>query len=132
MGKYDEIIDLPYTKSKKRPHMPISERAAQFSSFQALSGYGDSIDETGRETDKMYSLDDDMIAHIDEVISLLSKKENAVVNITYFVKDKKKDGGKYFTATKEVKRIDDIYSKIIFKDRDEIEFKNIYEIEIID
>lgn len=47
--RYDAIIHLPHYQSKKRPHMPILDRAAQFASFAALSGHEEAIDETARE-----------------------------------------------------------------------------------
>lgn len=47
-GPYDDIIHLPYQKSKKHPHMSIENRAAQFSPFAALTGYDTSIKETAR------------------------------------------------------------------------------------
>ena len=40
-GKYDDIINLPYPTSAKHPRMPISDRAAIFSPFAALTGHGD-------------------------------------------------------------------------------------------
>ena len=39
MGKYDDIIDLPHPVSEKHPHMSMYDRAAQFSPFDALTGY---------------------------------------------------------------------------------------------
>ena len=48
MGKYDDIIDLPHPVSEKHPHMSMYDRAAQFSPFDALTGYSESIDETAR------------------------------------------------------------------------------------
>ena len=44
-GKYDDIINLPHPTSAKHPRMPISERAAIFSPFAALTGHGDAIRE---------------------------------------------------------------------------------------
>ena len=38
-GKYDDILHLPHPTSAKHPRMPISERAAIFSPFAALTGY---------------------------------------------------------------------------------------------
>lgn len=38
-GKYDDIINLPRPVSSKHPPMPMSDRAAQFSPFAALTGY---------------------------------------------------------------------------------------------
>ena len=42
---YAEIIDLPYRKSTRHKQMPLVERAAQFSSYKALSGFEEMIDE---------------------------------------------------------------------------------------
>ncbi len=50
-GKYDEIMNLPHHVSKTRPQMPMSDRAAQFAPFAALTGYDDAIRETGRITE---------------------------------------------------------------------------------
>ena len=46
MGSYEDIIHLPHHQSARRPHMPLSERAAQFSPFAALTGYDAAIDES--------------------------------------------------------------------------------------
>ena len=47
--KYDDIIHLPHHVSKTRPQMPMSDRAAQFAPFAALSGYREAIEETSRQ-----------------------------------------------------------------------------------
>ena len=46
--KYDDIINMPYIKSKKRPWLTMAERGAQFSPFAALTGFEDAIDETAK------------------------------------------------------------------------------------
>ena len=56
-GKYDEIMGLPHHVSKTRPQMPMSDRAAQFAPFAALTGYDAAIKETGRLTDERIELD---------------------------------------------------------------------------
>ena len=37
--KYDDIIHLPHHVSTKHPQMALSDRAAQFSPFAALTGH---------------------------------------------------------------------------------------------
>lgn len=58
-NRYDEIIDLPHPTSAKHPRMPISDRAAIFSPFAALSGHGAAIAETARLTERRIALDED-------------------------------------------------------------------------
>ncbi len=40
---YSDIIDLAYPRPSRYPRMSLKERAAQFSPFAALTGYGDAI-----------------------------------------------------------------------------------------
>lgn len=47
---YDDIINREHPTSRKHPRMSMHDRAAQFSPFAALTGYGDAVDETVRET----------------------------------------------------------------------------------
>jgi len=47
MKGYEDIINLPHHVSPTRPQMPISDRAAQFAPFAALTGYDSAIKETG-------------------------------------------------------------------------------------
>ena len=47
-NEYEDILYLPHHISETHPRMSIADRAAQFSPFQALTGYGDVIRETAR------------------------------------------------------------------------------------
>ncbi|MGN0188285.1 MAG: hypothetical protein ACI395_02095 [Candidatus Cryptobacteroides sp.] len=49
MGRYDDIINMEHHTSKRHPKMPLSDRAAQFAPFAALTGYEDMIERTGAE-----------------------------------------------------------------------------------
>ena len=49
---YADIIDLPHPVSAKHPQMSLHDRAAQFASYKALSGYEDMIGEEARLTDR--------------------------------------------------------------------------------
>lgn len=115
MTEYDDIIDLPRPKSKHEP-MPMSDRAAQFSPFAALTGYGDAIDETARLTDARIELSDEERAELDYKQQYLATLDAPTVTVTYFVPDERKSGGAYVTHTGVLKRVDEVESMVVFKD----------------
>ena len=47
---YADIINLPPYRSDRHAPMPVRERAAQFSSFAALHGHNQAIDEATQES----------------------------------------------------------------------------------
>ena len=105
---YEDILYLPHHISKTRPQMPMLDRAAQFSPFAALTGYDDAIKETGRWTDDKIELSEDAKSVLDRkqryLIDMISSKPEIIV--TYFLKDDRKPGGTYLTATGRLKYID--------------------------
>ena len=111
---YQEIIDLPHHVSKTHPQMPMSDRAAQFSPFAALTGYNSAIRETGRLTEERIELDEEALMALNMRYQLLidSLKESPEVRITYFKPDERKSGGAYLTITGVVKKVDD-YKRLI-------------------
>ena len=115
MSEYDDIIDLPRPKSKHEP-MPMSDRAAQFSPFAALTGYGDAIDETARLTDARIELSEEERAELDYKQQYLATLDAPTVTVTYFVPDERKTGGAYVTHTGTLKRVDEVESMVVFKD----------------
>lgn len=70
-NRYDEIINLPHHVSKTRPQMPMSDRAAQFAPFAALTGYDSAIKETGRLTNERIELDEEALTALDRKYQLL-------------------------------------------------------------
>ena len=108
MSKYDDIINLERPISKKRMPMSIENRAAQFAPFSALTGYEDAVKETARITDSKKILSEGIKEIINEKINYIKNNLKTIgeVNITYFLNDKKKTGGKYTTITDLVKKID--------------------------
>lgn len=42
---YEDIVNLPHHRSQTHPHMSMEERAAQFSSFAALTGHKEAVRE---------------------------------------------------------------------------------------
>lgn len=130
-GKYDEIMGLPHHISKTRPQMPMSDRAAQFAPFAALTGYDAAIKETGRLTDERIELDVEALSALDMKYQLLMEAldEAPEVTITYFQPDERKAGGKYLTATGAVKKVDDFERRITMQDGTKIPMDDILSID---
>lgn len=64
-NSYDDIINHPHHVSTRHPRMSMIDRAAQFSPFAALTGYGDVIKETARLTDRKPELSESEKAELD-------------------------------------------------------------------
>ena len=127
MNKYDDIINLSHHTSPTRPRMPISDRAAQFAPFAALTGYDGVIAETVRQTDAEDGENDEGTALLDRKLRLLNdlSADNPYVEITYFVPDGKKAGGRYETAYGYIKSIDTNENCIVLTDKRKISFCRI-------
>lgn len=112
--EYDDIINLPHHVSVSRPHMTAINRAAQFSPFAALTGYGASIKETARLTDERVELDEYTKGYLNDRLQIIADqlKDHPEISITYFQPDTKKNGGAYVTANGTAKRID-IYERVV-------------------
>ena len=130
-GKYDEIMGLPPHVSKTRPQMPMSDRAAQFAPFAALTGYDAAIKETGRLTDERIELDVEALSALDMKYQLLMEAldEAPEVTITYFQPDERKAGGKYVSAVGTVKKIDDFERRITMRDGTRIPMDDVLSID---
>ena len=129
--KYNEIMGLPHHVSKTRPQMPMSDRAAQFAPFAALTGYDAAIKETGRLTDERIELDVEALSALDMKYQLLMEAldEAPEVTITYFQPDERKAGGKYVSAVGAVKKIDDFERRITMQDGTKIPMDDILSID---
>ena len=127
---YDDIINLPHHVSSTRKHMSMDERAAQFAPFAALSGYGDDIKETVRIVDNEVVLDEEVKVILDEKINIILEhiKELPEVSITYFIPDKKKNGGRYEIITGNVRIIDSVNQKIELTDKSKININKMIEL----
>ncbi|MBQ5320020.1 MAG: hypothetical protein J6K17_13070 [Oscillospiraceae bacterium] len=128
--RYDDIINLPHHVSKTRPQMSMHDRAAQFSPFAALTGYDDAVEETARLTDEQYELSEDARNRLDEQLRLITDRidEQPEVEITYFVPDELKEGGKYVTVKGHVRIIDEYSKEIVFVDGTRLRLEVVSEI----
>lgn len=131
MKGYEDIINLPHHISPTRQQMPMSDRAAQFSPFAALTGYDAAIKETGRLTDERIELDVEVLSALDMKYQLLMEAldEAPEVIITYFRPDERKAGGKYVSAVGAVKKIDDFERRITMQDGAKIPMDDVLSIE---
>ena len=129
--KYNEIMGLPHHVSKNRPQMPMSDRAAQFAPFAALTGYDAAIKETGRLTGERIELDVEALSALDMKYQILMEAldEAPEVTITYFQPDERKAGGKYVSAVGAVKKIDDFERRITMRDGTRIPMDDVLSID---
>ena len=130
-SKYEEIMKHPHHVSKMRPQMPMSDRAAQFAPFAALTGYDSAIKETGRLTDERVELDEEALTALDLKYQLLMEAldDAPEVTITYFQPDERKAGGKYVSATGAVKKVDDFERRITMQDGTKIPMDDVLSID---
>lgn len=129
--RYADIINLPHHVSSKHPQMSISDRAAQFSPFAALTGHEEAIKETARLTDERIELDEDRKHRLNEKLQtiLRTNEKYPKVSVLYFVPDTKKTGGSYARYTGRIKKIDEYEKILVMTDGTKIEIDQIYEIE---
>ena len=130
-GKYDDILHLPHPTSAKHPRMQVSERAAIFSPFAALSGHAGAIAETARLTDQRIDLDEDTRAELDrrQAVLLEHIAEQPEVTVTWFQPDERKDGGAYVTVTGRLKRIDPVERVMTLQDGTSIPLEDVVGLE---
>ena len=130
-NSYEDIIHLPHHVSTVHPHMPVSDRAAQFAPFAALTGYGDVIKETARQTDAKPELSEDEKEILDYKIQLACglPGEKPGVVITYFVPDEKKTGGSYVPKCGKLKKLNPLERWIQLTDGTKIALDDIAKIE---
>lgn len=134
MDKYDDIINLPHYEPKYHPRMSKYKRSAQFAPFAALVGYDEQVQECSRITDKRLEIDDELKEKINNKLNKINKliKSNPEVEITYFIPDEKKDGGKYIVEKGNVKRLDYINRFIKLTDNKKIVLDDVVAITIND
>ena len=127
MNNYDDIINLTHHTSPTRQRMPIRDRAAQFAPFAALTGYDGVIEETARLTDAQDASSDESTAILDSKLRLLNdiSDSHPYVEITYFIPDERKSGGRYENAYGYLKMIDTHEKCIVLMDKRKFPFDKI-------
>ena len=130
-GNYEDILYLPHHVSGTRRQMSMTDRAAQFSPFAALTGYDAAIKETARWTDGKVDLDETSKVSLDEKLLFIMSRlaEKPVVVITYFKKDERKDGGTYEVTEGCIRKVDVYEGSVVMEDRSKIRIEDIIDID---
>ena len=126
---YLDILYLEHPTSKKHERQSMESRAGQFSPYAALTGYEEDIKETVRKTDKEIFLTEDEREKLDEKFRNINNDD--LIRVIYFIKDKRKDGGKYLEKEGYIKKIDNYHKLLIFHDKEKVPIKDIVNIDII-
>ena len=131
---YDDIKHLTRPQYDDLHPMSMHDRAAQFSPFAALVGYGDAVAETARLTDSKAELTEDEMTELNTNLSQLldSLDEQPQISVTYFVPDEKKSGGSYVYKAGTVRIYDNYSQEIVFADKSRISIQDIIRIELRD
>lgn len=115
----------------KYPKMSMSDRAAQFAPFAALTGHKEAVIEQGRITKEKRILSNEEKLEINEKIVEMVKLKSKC-RIIYFEKDRTKSGGKYLNRVLSFKRIDELNKVLYFKENIQIQIEDIVDIEVLE
>ncbi len=129
---YEDILDKERPKSGRIP-MSMEQRAAQFSPFDALEGYEESIQETGRQTKEPVELMESAREEMDRVMAALREcwPQMPQVKITYFLADEKKEGGAYLEILGKVKNPGEVLDRLYLTSGEIILIQDIVKMEIL-
>lgn len=127
--RYDYMLEMPHHVSSNHKQMPLIERAAQFAPFAALAGYEEMIQESMRVTIEKKEISESDRAVLDAKLKYMEMRPDQKISITYFVKDEKKQGGRYINQVGFLKRIDSIQKVLILKDKTRIPIEDILSID---
>lgn len=133
MRSYDDIKNLKRPQYPDLPPMSIHDRAAQFSPFAALVGYEDAVEETERLTDRRREMLEDEINELNRQLGELASRlqDRPMIRVTYFIPDKKKDGGRYASKVGNARTIDQYNNAIVFTDGETVAIKDMYSVVFI-
>ncbi len=131
LEKYREILNFSRPISSKHAPMSLSDRAAQFSPFAALTGYEDMIDESSRFVDSRPMEDETGQLLLNEKLNLLNshRKEKPEIVVFYFEEDSRKEGGFCQRIEGRVRKIDEYEQILILEENIRIDFRDILSLE---
>ena len=128
--QYDDIINLQHHVSSNRVHMSILDRAAQFSPFAALTGFGGAIKETARLTDQRIELGEAARTILDDKLRIVQEQlsRQQEIEIVFFRPDEMKAGGANISIMGTVKKIEGYERVVVMQDGTRIPIEEILDI----
>ncbi|MCR5794818.1 MAG: hypothetical protein K6G61_05685 [Solobacterium sp.] len=129
-GPYDDIINMEHHTSSVHKRMSMTERAAQFSPFAALTGYGDQVKEAARLTQQRIILSEEQEEELDRAFREISARisEMPEVSVKWFEEDARKEGGAFRQKTGRICRADLYRRVLVFADGTETNMDDIAEL----
>ena len=130
--QYDDILDLPHHVSETHAPMPMHDRAAQFSPFAALTGYGAAIEETARQTEEKRELSAEQKLLLGQRLRALLREtgESPPIAVSFFRPDERKNGGTYESMHGHIKKVDEYCGFLEFTDGTRIPLEDIAAVEL--
>ena len=128
---YQDMLMMPHHVSTRHPSMSMTERAAQFSPFAALTGYGDAVEEAARLTEERAELDPYEQEKINAALNSIRKRipDRPEITFVWFLPDGRKEGGAYVRETGIVRKIDSFRRRIVLESGTEIPIEGLSHIE---
>ncbi len=128
---YEDILYVARHVSQKHPEPTMTDRAARFHPFAAITGYEEMVLEEARSTEARAELDEEALTALNEKLNLLREciDEAPAVTVTYFEPDKRKSGGTYVRVTGTVLRLDEYEQTVSLSGDKRISIASIYSIE---
>lgn len=132
-GKYEDILDLPHPEHKGHPKMSMTNRAAQFSPFAALTGFDNVIREAEQRLEPRIQLQEDAQNALNDALMKLRVRPAGVrVRVTYFEGDPLENTGSYRTREVRTSRVDPVREYLLTEDGLRIDFSDLREIVFLD
>lgn len=122
---YADMIHLPHPVSKRHPQMSMADRAAQFSPFAALNGHDAAIAEAARITTERPILDESVKVEISNLLQAAVGQPQTELNITCFVPDARKTGGRYIEISGSIRKLIPHEKQVVMQDGTRIPIEDI-------
>ena len=130
-NKYSDIIDLPRPVSTRHKPMDRLSRAAQFSSFAALSGYEGIIREEERLTAARPELGEEEREELNQKLSILLECQAAhpAVTVFYFRPDPEKPGGEVVSISGTLRDLNEAEGTLTFTTGESVSLADLLDLQ---